>query len=224
MVNSTIRLLDGLKIDTFQFYEFKWGGLNNIWKFSSYLTQNANAALRRADPPSKQSCRLCLGLWNWKSGLGPTNGSRAIDEWMNVCLHIRGKTVRQCTHEHNARHQTGLYIHYATQIKCSRNVGFSACDCGSWCFLTVTSFVGTFSGYVLSWQFLHIRMSSNQSGKHGMSERNIPYVSLIPRMKSMRAWWLEELQPGSMCAGATAVWMQPSALWLKEHKTKSECH
>jgi hypothetical protein len=31
-------------------------------------------ALRRADPPSKESYRLCIGLRNWKSGQGPTEG------------------------------------------------------------------------------------------------------------------------------------------------------
>jgi hypothetical protein len=42
------------------------------------------AALRRADPPSKESYRMCIGLRNWKSGQGPTKGCRAIDEWMNI--------------------------------------------------------------------------------------------------------------------------------------------
>jgi hypothetical protein len=37
------------------------------------------AALRRADPPSKESYRLCKRSWNWKSGQGPTKGCRAID-------------------------------------------------------------------------------------------------------------------------------------------------
>jgi hypothetical protein len=41
------------------------------------------AALRRADLPSNESCCLCIGLWNWKSGHDPTRGCRAIDEWMN---------------------------------------------------------------------------------------------------------------------------------------------
>jgi hypothetical protein len=38
------------------------------------------AALRRADPPSKESYRLCIGLRNWKSGQGPTKGCRCIDD------------------------------------------------------------------------------------------------------------------------------------------------
>jgi hypothetical protein len=37
------------------------------------------ADLQRADPPSKESYRLCIGLRNWKSGQGPTKGCRAID-------------------------------------------------------------------------------------------------------------------------------------------------
>jgi hypothetical protein len=37
------------------------------------------AALRLADPQSKESYRLCIGLRNWKSGQGPTYGCRAID-------------------------------------------------------------------------------------------------------------------------------------------------
>jgi hypothetical protein len=37
------------------------------------------AILRRADPPSKESYRLCIGLRNRKSGQGPTKGCRAID-------------------------------------------------------------------------------------------------------------------------------------------------
>jgi hypothetical protein len=35
-------------------------------------------ALRWADPPSRESYRLCIGLRNWKSGQGPTKGCRAI--------------------------------------------------------------------------------------------------------------------------------------------------
>jgi hypothetical protein len=37
------------------------------------------AALWRADPPSMESCRLCIGLRNWKSGQGPTYGCAAIE-------------------------------------------------------------------------------------------------------------------------------------------------
>jgi hypothetical protein len=37
------------------------------------------AALRRADLPSKESYRLCIGLRNWKNSQGPTKGCRAID-------------------------------------------------------------------------------------------------------------------------------------------------
>jgi hypothetical protein len=37
------------------------------------------AALRQADPPYKESYRLCLGLINWKSGQGPTKDCRLID-------------------------------------------------------------------------------------------------------------------------------------------------
>jgi hypothetical protein len=36
-------------------------------------------ALRRADPPSKESYRLCIGSRNWKSGQGPTKGCRIIE-------------------------------------------------------------------------------------------------------------------------------------------------
>jgi hypothetical protein len=35
--------------------------------------------LRRADPPSKESYWLCIGLRNWKSDQGPTKDCRAID-------------------------------------------------------------------------------------------------------------------------------------------------
>jgi hypothetical protein len=37
------------------------------------------AALRRADPPSKESYRLCNRSRNWKRGQGPTKGYRVID-------------------------------------------------------------------------------------------------------------------------------------------------
>jgi hypothetical protein len=40
--------------------------------------------LRRADPPSKESYRLCIGLRNWKSGQGPTKGCRAIDRFQFI--------------------------------------------------------------------------------------------------------------------------------------------
>jgi hypothetical protein len=73
---------------------------------------------------------------------------------MNVRLRILGKNVRYFTHEHEVRRLTDLYVDHATQIKYYRNVDFSACDYGS-----------------------------NQFEKHGMSERNILYVSLIPRIQ-----------------------------------------
>jgi hypothetical protein len=37
------------------------------------------AVLRRADPPSKDSYRLCIGLRNWRRSQGPTKGCRAIE-------------------------------------------------------------------------------------------------------------------------------------------------
>jgi hypothetical protein len=37
------------------------------------------AALRRADHPSKESYRLCIGSRKWKSDQGPTKYCRAID-------------------------------------------------------------------------------------------------------------------------------------------------
>jgi hypothetical protein len=39
------------------------------------------AAMRRADHPSKESCRLCIGLRNWKGGQGPTKDCGAIDRY-----------------------------------------------------------------------------------------------------------------------------------------------
>jgi hypothetical protein len=40
--------------------------------------------------PTKESCWLCIGLWNWKSGQGPAKGCRTINEWMNI------KTIVNC--------------------------------------------------------------------------------------------------------------------------------
>jgi hypothetical protein len=34
--------------------------------------------VQRADPPSKESYRLCIWLRNWKSGQGPTKDCRAV--------------------------------------------------------------------------------------------------------------------------------------------------
>jgi hypothetical protein len=39
-------------------------------------------ALRRANPPSKEFYRLCIGLRNWKSGQGPTKDYTAIYRYM----------------------------------------------------------------------------------------------------------------------------------------------
>jgi hypothetical protein len=42
------------------------------------------AALRRADPPSKESCRLCKKIKKQKkSGQGTTKDCRAIDRYRN---------------------------------------------------------------------------------------------------------------------------------------------
>jgi hypothetical protein len=42
------------------------------------------AASRRVDSPSKESCRLCIGLRNWKSGQGPTKGLQSHRQIDNV--------------------------------------------------------------------------------------------------------------------------------------------
>jgi hypothetical protein len=52
--------------------------------FLSVLFYVQVAALRRADPPSKESYRLCKRLRDWKSGQGPTKGCRDIDRYMNT--------------------------------------------------------------------------------------------------------------------------------------------
>jgi hypothetical protein len=44
------------------------------------------AALRLADPPSKESYRLCIGSRNWKRNQGPTKGCRTIDRFGNPAL------------------------------------------------------------------------------------------------------------------------------------------
>jgi hypothetical protein len=50
-------------------------------------------ALRRADPPSKESYRLCIRLRNWKSSEGPTKGCKAIDRQIDI-----GSPVHHCVH------------------------------------------------------------------------------------------------------------------------------
>jgi hypothetical protein len=59
-------------------------------------------ALRRADPPSKESCRLCTGSRNWKSGQGPTKGCRAIIIRQKLRHHLS-----QCFSTAGARPGTG---------------------------------------------------------------------------------------------------------------------
>jgi hypothetical protein len=44
----------------------------------TYCNTSIAAALRRADPPTKESYQLCIGLRNWKSSQGP-KGCRAIE-------------------------------------------------------------------------------------------------------------------------------------------------
>jgi hypothetical protein len=55
------------------------------------------AALRRADPTSKESYRLCKRLRNWKRGQDQTKGSRATEKWMNFPFSVN-------YHYANARH------------------------------------------------------------------------------------------------------------------------
>jgi hypothetical protein len=53
------------------------------------------AALQRADPPSKESYRLSIGLRDSKSGQGPTEGCRAIDRFIShMKLHCLCVSVR----------------------------------------------------------------------------------------------------------------------------------
>jgi hypothetical protein len=54
---------------------------NPIWgmDFCVRLLCAYVAALRRADPPSKESYRLYIGLRNWKSDRSPTEGYKIID-------------------------------------------------------------------------------------------------------------------------------------------------
>jgi hypothetical protein len=42
------------------------------------------ATLRRADPPSKETYRLCERSRNRKSDHGPTEGCRATDRWTDT--------------------------------------------------------------------------------------------------------------------------------------------
>jgi hypothetical protein len=49
----------------------------SVWEYSVVLFCVFVPILRRADPPSKESYRLCIR--NWKGGQGPTKGCRATD-------------------------------------------------------------------------------------------------------------------------------------------------
>jgi hypothetical protein len=91
------------------------------------------AALQWADTPSKESYRLCIGLRNWKSGLGP-KGYRAIEwEKNNVdtekharlirLIHIPVEHLLQslclfifCTHEW--RENLQIFVGYFSPIFC----------------------------------------------------------------------------------------------------------
>jgi hypothetical protein len=51
----------------------------SIWRyFFIYGLYKLYQALQQADPPSKESYRLCIDSRNWKSGQGPTKDCRAI--------------------------------------------------------------------------------------------------------------------------------------------------
>jgi hypothetical protein len=51
-------------------------------------------ALRPADLPSMESYRLCIRLRNQRSGQGPTNGCRVMDNDKYMCVDIFSETIR----------------------------------------------------------------------------------------------------------------------------------
>jgi hypothetical protein len=58
------------------------------------------AALRQADPQSKESYRLCIGLRNWKIGQGP-KGCRAIEKYISLKINVDyQRTTRRYIPEH----------------------------------------------------------------------------------------------------------------------------
>jgi hypothetical protein len=52
------------------------------------------AALRWADPPLKESYRLCKRPRNWKSGLGPTKGCKAMFGYNHQNGHIHFNNIQ----------------------------------------------------------------------------------------------------------------------------------
>jgi hypothetical protein len=70
-------------------------GLNPTWGMDVCVVLCVEvAALRRADPLSKESYRLCRRTRNWKSGQGPTKGCRAIHRYSDLYT-SRCETIRQ---------------------------------------------------------------------------------------------------------------------------------
>jgi hypothetical protein len=49
----------------------------SVCVYSVFVLSYVDSGLATADPPSKGSYRLCIGLRNWKSGQG-SKGSRAV--------------------------------------------------------------------------------------------------------------------------------------------------
>jgi hypothetical protein len=65
----------------------------SVCVYSMLVLSHAGRALRMADPPSKESCRLCIGLRNWKSGRSPSKGCRAIEKReQTACCRALGLT------------------------------------------------------------------------------------------------------------------------------------
>jgi hypothetical protein len=99
---------------------------NNRFRVNSekMLLRQVITALRRVDPPSKESYRLCIGSRNWKSGQGLAKGCRAI-----IIIIIYGDK-RWCTRRVGQSHS----LPHRYYEPCCKNVG-RRMNWKAWCSL-----------------------------------------------------------------------------------------
>jgi hypothetical protein len=110
------------------------------------------AALRRADPPSKESYGLCIGLRNWKGGQGPTRGPQSHRQTdLNCCCCDDRISTPLTTTSYFLRmftvgdYDVPLILHFMSQLNTFVHTTDTFVDCYAYIALMLILFLGCYT-------------------------------------------------------------------------------